>query len=88
MYINGQYIRSRASNMPANFHASYQTPYANVNDGVSKNGTLQSTFNPGRYFSTPKRRYQLPTKGNLKYDNTGTYTTAHSYKLYPNRLVK
>ena len=51
-------------------------------------GTKQSTFNPGRFYSTPKRRLQLSTKGILKNTGVSGITIPHDYKAYPTRLKK
>ena len=73
MHINGQYFRSRMSDAPPTSHTI---------------GTMQSGFNPSRYYSTPKRRMQIPTKGILKNSGVGGYTNPHAYKLFPTRLKK
>ena len=70
---NHQYFRSTVAKVPGTSHTI---------------GTMQSTFNPSRFHSVPKRRLQLPIKSVLKNTSKIGYTHPHAYKLFPTRLKK
>jgi len=51
-------------------------------------GNFQNTFNPSRYHSSAKMRYNIPQKGSLKNTDRGVFTNPHDFKRFPNRLKK